>query len=437
MSTAQDLAPAGEVPYFFLSYARTPRLPGGPKDPDKWIAKLYLDLCTNVIQFATGRSATVGFMDREMLPGAHWPKRLAQALACCRVFVPLYSPRYFDSEECGKEWFAFSRRVNGQAARLRQPPVEAIVPALWVPVEPARLPEAARSIQFDHHSLGARYSAEGFWGIMKVNRYRSDYQLAVMRLAQHIVHVAHQTMLGQDSPADYMSLTSVFDDPARHGQQWQPDPAGRGGRRIHIMIAAPRSGDLPTGRQESAYYGANACEWNPYHPESRGPLADYAADLATRLGYRPAVVAFDEPPGAEAATPVPAPALFLVDPWAAAVNSQATQLREFDKRAERWISVLMPWNRADGETMAAEPTLRPRLAEALSNMLSRTPPQYRQAANDIPTQDAFADIMPPMARVADNRFLREARAYPPAGPMIPRPTLSGPNPFNIPGEHDE
>src|SRR5690242_4825127 len=103
MSTGLDPAAGGEAPYFFLSYARTPRLPDDPGDPDKWIAKLYEDLCTNVIQFAKGKSPNVGFMDREIFPGEQWPNRLAQALACCRVFVPLYSPRYFESEECGKE----------------------------------------------------------------------------------------------------------------------------------------------------------------------------------------------------------------------------------------------------------------------------------------------------------------------------------------------
>lgn len=437
MSTAQDLATAGEAPYFFLSYARTPRLPGDHGDPDKWVARLYSDLCLNVIQFARGKSAAVGFMDREMQPDEQRLNRLTEALACCRVFVPLYSPRYFESEECGKEWSAFTRRVTSQAAKRDQPPAEAIVPALWVPVEPSRLPVAARSVQFSHQSLGALYSAEGFWGIMKVKRYKDDYQIAVRRLAQHIVQVAHHTMLSQESSADYPSLISAFDDPPGHRPERRPDTAKQGGRRIHIMIAAPRASERPEGRQSSLYYGDSVCEWNPYHPESQSSLADYAADLTTRLGYRPAVVAFDDQPSAAAAERAPAPGLFLVDPWAAAADHRAARLREFDGQAERWISVLMPWNRADEETMAAEPALRPQLTGALSRMLGRTPPEYRQEANSIPTLDAFAQILPPMARIADNRFLRDARAYPPAGPVIPRPTLSGPNPLTIPKEPDE
>ena len=95
-------------------------------------------------------------------------ERLSDALATCRVFVPLYSQRYFKSEHCGKEWFAFDRRrLNHQAGNAR--PVEAIVPVLWIPVRPdACFPEAARSVQFNSAGLGPLYAEHGFYGIMKV-----------------------------------------------------------------------------------------------------------------------------------------------------------------------------------------------------------------------------------------------------------------------------
>ncbi|HUJ06092.1 MAG TPA: TIR-like protein FxsC [Streptosporangiaceae bacterium] len=432
MSAGQDVGPVSEAPYFFLSYARTPKMPDEHGDPDRWIAKLYGDLCRHVVMLTSGRSAEVGFMDRGMRVGAQWPSRLAHALACCRVFVPLYSPRYFESEECGKEWSAFSQRMRNQAVRRGDSPMEAIVPALWVPVEPGRMPSAARSIQFSHHSLGARYSEEGFWGIMKISRYRNDYEVAVLRLARHIVQAARQTMLDRDSPVDYQSLTSAFEHRISPGEQRPPDTAEKGGRRIRIVIAAPTTQDMPEGRRGLGYYGASEHDWNPYHPESQAPLGDYAADLTARLGYRPMVVPFSELPGAKASEAAPAaagaPGLFLVDPWAAATDGQAARLREFDERAERWISLLIPWNRADGETMAAEATLQSQMGETLSHMLDRTPPEYRHAANRIPTLADFANILPTMTRIADNRFLRDARAYPPSGPAMSRPMLLGPYP---------
>ena len=59
-----------------------------------------------------------GFMDRENSLGTEWSPELISALARCRVFVPLYSRRYFESDNCGREWFAFARReVNHQARR--------------------------------------------------------------------------------------------------------------------------------------------------------------------------------------------------------------------------------------------------------------------------------------------------------------------------------
>jgi hypothetical protein len=54
-------------------------------------------------------------MNRELRQGQgqghEWPWRLSNALATCSVFVPLYSRRYFKSEHCGKEWFAFHRHA--------------------------------------------------------------------------------------------------------------------------------------------------------------------------------------------------------------------------------------------------------------------------------------------------------------------------------------
>ena len=96
-------------PYFFLSYARTPkRDPADRDDPDRWVYKLYKDLCAEILQMTDARPEEAGFMDRENQIGALWSPELTSALARCRVFVPLYSRRYFESDNCGREWFAFA-----------------------------------------------------------------------------------------------------------------------------------------------------------------------------------------------------------------------------------------------------------------------------------------------------------------------------------------
>ena len=85
---------------------------------------------------------------------------------------PLYSRRYFESDNCGREWFAFARREVMHRAEDGEA-VDAIVPALWHRMDRETIPEVAQSFQYDHADLGARYCAEGFYGIMKLQNYRA------------------------------------------------------------------------------------------------------------------------------------------------------------------------------------------------------------------------------------------------------------------------
>ena len=118
-------------PYFFLSYARTPkRDPADRDNPDRWVHKLYRDLCDEILQMTDVQPAEAGFMDVENKVGAEWSPALISAIKNCRVFVPLYSRRYFESDNCGREWFAFARREVTHRARGGER-VDAIVPALW------------------------------------------------------------------------------------------------------------------------------------------------------------------------------------------------------------------------------------------------------------------------------------------------------------------
>ena len=106
-------------------------------------------------------------MDRENKLGAEWSPELMAALKACRVFVPLYSRRYFESDNCGKEWFAFAQREVMHQAKDGAA-ISAVVPALWTRLDREKIPEIAKSFQYEHTDLGERYRAEGFYGIMKL-----------------------------------------------------------------------------------------------------------------------------------------------------------------------------------------------------------------------------------------------------------------------------
>jgi len=395
--------PVREAPYFFLSYARTPSQSSGD-DPDRWVHKLYRDVCADILSLTDAMPEAAGFMDRENRLGAEWAPELSIALATCRVFVPLYSPRYFQSETCGKEWFAFARRALNHRAAQGSGTSVPIVPALWVAVQPEGLPAVTRTIEIQQPWHGARYRQEGFYGIMKLSRFREDYRAAVYGLSRSIIEMAENSRLGPGSLADYTSLENAF---AVGGG------VGRDVRRMRIVVLAPHTPGMLGGRNPD-YYGAQPRDWRPYLPDYPQPIARYCADLVERsLGFEPIVHSFAEYLTEGHATEFPS--LFLVDPWLAVSAAGRAMLRQFDEIDSSLAAVLVLWNQDDAQLATAESEIR----QGLESSVGRLP----STAGEIGTLPEFGNICGSMAAALHRRFMRTAEAHPPAGPIIERPRL--------------
>jgi FxsC-like protein len=416
-----------DKPYFFLSYARTPRLDENDhSDPDMWVHKLHQDLCKNILGMTALRPGSVGFIDRNNRSGVRWPGELAEALATCRVFVPLYSPRYFESKDCGMEWFAFARRQVNSRDQGRAS-VDAIVPALWSPVRAEILPDVAQDIQYEDPSFGPRYATHGFFGLIKLTRYREDYEVAVYELARRIVNVAQRTQVAPEPPSVYASLENAF-------ARGRSDRQAR--RHLRITVLALDHSTLPDGRARD-YYGESPRLWNPYHPASRQPLADYAADLTTCIGCQPTIGTFEEHAAQWVNSDRPIPGLCLIDPWATASAACTDKFQRLDGLKPSWVSVLVPWNNQDPELSAAEQALRKSLGLSLNRKLASVPQRCRMAADGIPTLREFSEILPQMTRIMLKRFRKDKHtpAHPPGGSHVERPRLRRVDPADS-GEHD-
>src|SRR2546423_11903317 len=169
----------GPAPYFFLSYARHHHAgeaddsPGG--DPDRWTLRFFDDLTYEVAELTTlRRGAQPGFMDREVRVGQEWRRHISDALAACRVFLPLYTPRYFTSLSCASEWYLFQARQSAHELTSGSRP-EAIIPVLWLPIPDTELPPAAQTLQFDHRTFGEVYARLGFLQLIRLARYKDEY----------------------------------------------------------------------------------------------------------------------------------------------------------------------------------------------------------------------------------------------------------------------
>lgn len=204
----------GSAPLFFLSYARHHRSAedkAGAADPDRWTRQFFDDLTFEVAELTTlPRDSRPGFMDREVRVGQEWRRRISEALAASRVFLPLYTPRYFNSLSCASEWYLFQARQSAHELTSGIRP-EAIIPVLWVPMPDGQLPAAAKALQFDHHALGEAYARYGFLQLIRVDRFKDEYQLAIHALAREIVRVALNGAPQVAMPVDFTLLRNRFE----------------------------------------------------------------------------------------------------------------------------------------------------------------------------------------------------------------------------------
>jgi FxsC-like protein len=398
---------AEDGPHFFLSYSHALRSDDREaEDQDLFVHRLFRDLCEYVANDTGLPAGKVGFMDRELRSGNEWPWRLSWNLANCRVFVPLYSRRYFQSVHCGKEWAAFRNRARNGSAHASGH-AETIIPALWSPVRQTEFPLAARPIHFEPREFGDPYADYGFFAIMKLTRFRDDYNWAVLRLAKHICQVAERTEVLPGPAMDYDSLSNAFEEGA------PPDMAHE--KRLRIIVAAPHLAGLPPGRS-GTYYGQAATDWNPFAPESVEPLAAYARGLARYLGFRPEVASLYEQEDdlLSGEGPVAGPAVLLVDPWEVTQPRCQRILARLDELDKPWIQLVVMWNRKDTEMTAAEPQLQAALDAALPiTRTERVRMTALPAVRGVPSLDDIPPVLKDSMRHAARQYLKYV---PPGGP---------------------
>src|SRR5258707_12971187 len=133
--------------FFFLSYARL--------DFDPSLERFFDDLQAEV-QMLTGRSA-FGFMDSKSIRLAdRFESTIADALGRSAVLLARYSPAYFRSDYCGKEWTVFlSRRPTASRPA-------GIFPVLWSPWRMLRdVPEIAALMQHSDPRFPDVYEEQG------------------------------------------------------------------------------------------------------------------------------------------------------------------------------------------------------------------------------------------------------------------------------------
>ena len=403
-----------EAPYFFLSYAHMPKPVGNDAtDPNLWIEQLYKDLSRRVREMATEPPSQIGFMDTGIRHGTEWARTLSEQLAGCKTFVPLYSPHFFLSDDCGKEWHAFcARTLNGHAkgtGHIRQ-----IIPAQWIPVPIEDQPRVAQRIQFRPAELGSEYAEHGFYPLTSIGPFRSAYDLAVYKLARKIVTVAQGDPAPPGPALEYVSLPSAFAE--GDGQ------AVRRNRPFHIVIAAPHLAELPPGRDQGTTTGRTPTAGIPTCRTSWSRSPRYAAEGGPPSRSPPSAGSYSLLDYEEELLRAPtelaaAPAVLLIDPWVVTQPDCRRLLERYDAMSKPWIQFVIAWNTKDVELAQAEDHVaRPARCHARDQARVRRPPrEVKMASLGVTTIEEMSRVLPSIIQTAGRLFLRHQNEFPPPG----------------------
>jgi FxsC-like protein len=349
---APSVEPQRSGSYFFLSYAHTPAsMLDARRSGDALVARLFDDLSVRVRR-ALGAAPydAVGFFDRDRAPGRAAREWVGRELAACRVLVPLYSPRYFASEACGREVSAFMQRVETSTAG-----VVPVAPVWWVRSERSvpRLPAPAVDLLPTGDPTGLRgdlYEVMTLRGQDEADRY---YDGALSRLAERIVELGEMAAAPVADPIDL---------------ERQPNAFAAGPRpRLDLCVVAPARDRLPPRRQPDQY-GDSALDWNPYPREATDGLDRHLAQLARNLQYEPVLTSFDDAGGDDATA---GPAVVVVDPWALDDPAWRSRLADFDFERRPGVGVVAAWDLADPETAAAQDRLTAQLRQTVPHRFAR------------------------------------------------------------------
>ena len=126
------------------------------------------------------------FLDRDAIEwGDDWRERIATAISAATFFIPIMTPRYFNSVECRRELIAFAREANRHGVE------SLLLPILYVNVSDLEREDLADEAML----LVSPRHYENWTDLRLADRGSPDYRKGVHRLAQRLA----DTMLAVSS----------------------------------------------------------------------------------------------------------------------------------------------------------------------------------------------------------------------------------------------
>lgn len=379
-------------PVFFLSYAH--------KDAEeKLFRKFMRALCKEVVAAGALSAAAVPFIDRKIKPGVPWNPRIGQAVGSCAVFVPIFSPYYFQSEMCGKEWSAFTQR---QPAGGSQDPAAGrnVLPVTWRTLR-ADPPAFVSRLQDSRDQFGDEYRTQGLQPLIALTKNRDDYRDFLRKFAELILEAANEPPETIEVP-DLEALPNAFATtfaasplPAEAPNRPATRARAGGPSQVTFIVAAEPQHTMQEHRSRVDTYADNRNGWRPYHPACSNPVAIRAQGVASRLNLFSSVTPADVPLSdtlfdtLKTAKNDRKLVVLLVDPWTVKVPGYADLYDRLNEIRSGNAAIVIPQEAPD---------------QPAANQIADDPAHGRATAPD--TDDSAVDVHGQLAERLD-LWLRE------------------------------
>ena len=295
------------------------------------------------------------YLDTSVRVGTLWSEELVSALRDCDVFLALYSPRYFKSEYCGKEWWLFAKRLQQYMDNHSVRPAS-LIPILWeAPSDSFSPPKFAADLQYTEGSFGAAYAELGLRRIVQHSGpHKKVYRSVIEQLTERITATISDHRL--DEPGQHWSVEEALNAFANQIEERQdeiatPRKPQSGPNYVNFVVAAGKFDEMRQLREAGEIYGDRPEDWRPYVPAHAAPLALYATEIAVQrevlsslIAIGPTLMLPDVISRAEQRNEL---VILLVDPWTAFHPAYRDLVRQYDDGLWLHTAVVIPWNDAD------------------------------------------------------------------------------------------
>jgi FxsC-like protein len=335
---------------FFFSFASTDWKKGKKDD----LEVLFRDLKAKLREFGLEGS---GFFAPDTIErGTEWETKLTDALPASAVLVPIYSPNYFKSVWCGKEWEVFWQRQQDNRTKppadVRKPDV--ILPVVWT-AEFLELPNRVPKVQYRHAVTdAAAYTEMGLGYMMQApRRFPGKYGEFVHKFGAELAAMVRDQGAAKMLPIPKLEGLDL------------PFPAHykRGLSHVQYVFLAGRRDQMANLRTRHECYGSyeDRRDWRPCFPDvdqTAGDLGRAAAMGSGKAGCEfigPSNVAglIEALRDASARKNIIA---VVVDPWSLGIFKEFAE--KFDAEEFPSSGVIVTWNEKDTETVAKLPILK-------------------------------------------------------------------------------